>query len=279
MIAVLFWGIGFLSSDVRKRMDMRTFQAAFGRNVQTADDIFFSVPLWSLQERKRTITRFRRIDPVGNAEDFYGPTNTFAREDVLGAVTVTEMMARRFKRPIRFASDDLRVETETWGKRSVIIIGSPVANYHARGVVRTHEQFHADDLFLSFDEITEDEKSGARTVLRDRATGEKFASSDTDDYACVMRLNNRYGDETVGYFYLIGGIHAEGTQAAAIYLADRWRVFAKNDGPAAVLLHLQRNQPETVRAIRYYNAQPTGASELTLEPKPGAISTMRTERE
>lgn len=278
VIAILFTAVGYMIHGLRRRMDMTRFQKAFGSNVKTADDIFFSIPLWSLQERKRTIARFRRVDPVGHSEDFYGPTNTFAREDVLGAVYVTEMMARRFKRPIRFMSDDLKIENDTWSKRSAIIVGSPIANYHARGVVRTHEQFHPEDLFVRFEEIEEDDKSGARSVLRDSATQEVFASGEADDYACIMRLNNRYGDETLGYVYLLGGIHAEGTQAAAIFLADCWRVFASSDGPAAVLLHLQRGQPETVRPVRYYNARPTGDAKVRSDRPAGAISTMRSDK-
>lgn len=278
VIAIVFTGVGYMIHSARRRMDMRKFQRAFGRNVENADDIFFSIPLWSLQERKRTITRFRRIDPIGNAEDFYGPSNTFAREDVLGAVYVTEMMARRFKRPIRFMSDDFKIETDTWSKRSAIIVGSPIANYHARGVVRTHELFHPEDLFVRFDEIPEDDESGARSVLRDSQSGEVFASGGADDYASILRLNNRYGDESMGYVYLIGGIHAEGTQAAAIFLADCWRVFASSDGPAAVLLHLQRGQPETVKPIRYYNARATGESKVRSDRPAGAISTIRSER-
>lgn len=259
-------------------MDMTKFQRAFGRNVKIADDIFFSIPLWSLQERRRTIARFRRNDPGGNVEEFYGPTNTFAREDVLGAVYVTEVMARRFKRPIRFISDDVRMETDTWSKRSAIVVGSPIANYHARGVVRMHEQFHPQDLFIRFEDVEETEESGARSKLRDIQTNEVFASSDSNDYACIMRLNNRYGDETQGYVYLLGGIHAEGTQAAAIFLADCWRVFAATDGPAAVLLHLQRNQPETVLPLRYYNAQPTGEAKARTDRAPAAIGTIASER-
>ena len=277
-IAVVFFLVGYMVPRIRRRMDMSEFQKAFGDNVEKADDIFFSVPLWSLRERKRTVRRFRRIDPSGNSEEFYGPTNTFAREDVLGAVYVTEMMARRFKRPIRFVSDDHKIETDTWSKRSAIIVGSPIANYHARGVVRTHEQFHEDDLYLAFDRIEENEESGAHTVIRDRSTGETFASSERDDYACVMRLSNRYGDESIGYVYLVGGIHAEGTQAAAIFLADCWRDFAHSDGPAAVLLHLQRNQPETVRPIRFYNAREDRKTEHGGDREAGAIGTLASNR-
>ncbi len=256
-IAGVFTLVGYMLPRVRRKVDMRKFQAAFGANVEIADDIFFSIPLWSLQERKRSINRFRRTDPGGLVEEFYGPTNTFAREDVLGAIYVSEMMARRFKRPLRFLSDNLKIESDTWSKRSAIIIGSPMANYHARGVVRTHERFHPEDLHLHFAEIDETDRTGARLTIRDKAADETFRSSDTDDYAYVVRLNNRYGDETQGYVYLVGGIHAEGTQAAAIFLADCWRVFSHTSGPASVLLHLQRNQPETVRPIRFYNATPS----------------------
>jgi hypothetical protein len=95
IIAIVFTGVGVLIPRIRRRMDLSEFQRAFGDNVQTARDIFFSIPLWSLKERKRTISRFLRVDPSGRREEFYGPSNTFAREDILGAVYVSEMMARR----------------------------------------------------------------------------------------------------------------------------------------------------------------------------------------
>jgi hypothetical protein len=231
-----------LSRTLGRRAQMRR---AFGANVHTADDIAFYLPLWRVQDRSRSETRFDKQGASGQIAQYYGPDRTFAEEDTKAAFEASQAFARFFSRPISIRPDDERLrESET-----TLLIGSAVANRHVDSVLSLYRCDCPERLPIDFPSIEENDESKAVFFVKNNANNEEYRFDGSLDYAYVLRLPKI--EDREGNHFIIGGIDASGTQAAGGVLRRRWKMFAKHKGPMAVVISLQRGRPETCRVVQW----------------------------
>jgi len=218
---------------------------AFGSNVHTADDVAIYLPLWRVQDRDRTETRFEKQNGAGESRRFYGPDRTFAEEDVKSAFEAAQTFAKFFSRPISIRPDDERLqENET-----TLLMGSAVANRHVDSILDLYRCDCPDRLPITFPAIDENNDTRAAFFIKNNANGDEYRFNGATDYAFILRLPKI--EDGAGNHFIIGGIDASGTQAAGGVLRRRWTMFAKFKGPAAAIISLQRGKPETCRIVTW----------------------------
>lgn len=233
----------------RRSVQMGALRRAFGRTVADPRKFFLSVPLWSCKEGDRGTPRFARRSPTGIREEHYGPDDTFAKDDILGAMLISDMLARYFKKPLTVIPDDEKIN---WDQRTGILIGAQTANFHVGSVLKAYESTYPDDILVEIRLHEENEETQCKLAFIDKADGTVFMSDDSQEYALIHRLSNRFSEDKAGYIFIVAGVHSTGTYAAAQYLSNRWAWFAKKPGSAAVLLRLERGHPETALVVREY---------------------------
>ncbi len=233
----------------RRFLMFRTLKRAFGRNVTKPERFFISVPLWSCKPCDRAVARFARRNPAGEAVELYGPDETFAKQDILGGMLISDLLARFFKRPLQVVPDDEKIN---WEGRTGILVGAQTANFHVASLMKVFGAAHPDEILIETVLQEENEDTKGRIMFRDVADGVEYRSDYDIEYALVMRLNNHFSEDRTGYIYILAGVHASGTYAAAQFLRNRWKRFARRSGPAAVLLRLEYGHPETALPVKEY---------------------------
>ncbi|TGY89279.1 hypothetical protein E5163_09175 [Marinicauda algicola] len=241
--------LGYAGTLWRRAVRMRTLRRAFGRNVTSPDKFFISVPLWSCKPGDRAVPRFARRSPAGERQELYGPDNTFAMEDILGGMLISDLLARYFKKPLKVLPDDQKLN---WDGRTGILIGAQTANFHVASVVKVFGSTYPDDLLIDIEVHEENEDTKGKITFVDKTDGTVFRSDYQCEYALIQRLSNRFSEDHTGYIFILAGVHASGTYAACQYLRNRWKRFARRPGPAAVLLKMEYGHPETALAVREY---------------------------
>lgn len=222
-----------------------SLRRAFGSNVSSADDVAIYLPLWRVQDRSRSETRFEKQVGSGERRQFYGPDRTFAEADARGAFEAAQAFARFFSRPIDMRPDDQPLREN----ESTVLIGSHVANRHVDSVLHLHRCDCPDRMPIDFPPLAETDENAAVFFVKNNATGEEYRFNGALDYAYILRLPKVEDGE--GYHFIVAGIDASGTQAAGAMLRRRWQMFGKHGGPAACVLSLQRGRPETARVVTW----------------------------
>jgi hypothetical protein len=241
--------LGFSWQWIKRLFAFYRLRKAFGRCADKTDNLVMSMPLWSVKEAPRETMRFQRRSHRGKIEEFYGPTETVAYQDFIGAIEIADLFADYHSRPIRVIQDDERPD---WVGKTGILLGSPLANYHAKAIYDYYRQQHFGDLLIEIFGIPENEETEARMAFKDCKTQIEYHASRDIEYAVIMRLNNYFGKKSrKGYIFIVCGIHAEGTLAAATYLRTHWQRFTSRKGPAAALIEMQRARPETYKEVLF----------------------------
>lgn len=130
---------------VRSFIRFRTLRRAFGRNVTQPERFFISVPLWSCKPGDRSVPRFARRGPTGALSELYGPDETFAKEDILGGMLISDLLARYFKRPLTVIPDDEKIN---WDGRTGILVGAQTANFHVDSLLKSFSSAHPDEILI-----------------------------------------------------------------------------------------------------------------------------------
>ena len=220
----------FIAMVLNKYFASRQFKHAFGFVVSKKEcRLFFSLPFWTLVVgNKYNDIRFLKSSPRKNSksdcEKMYGPTDTYSADDIMAKeelLAVTNM----FNVPTPKTLNDN--ESLNFKDKSIIMIGSPVANFHSRRFLKTSDDgdVRAQEIPFSF-VINENEtdvlpKSYVISNNSNRKYGE--VRSLNCDYAIVLRIPNPECDE--GYIYFVAAPAAEGTLGAAEYLKENWKKF------------------------------------------------------
>lgn len=239
---------------IRRALLRRRFRKVFGKSVHGADDVMICLPLWSVKPGDPTIPRFSRQRPggvdAGPNKELYGPTNTFAEEDVLGMVRISDMMARVFKQPIRITGDNTELE---WSGKTVILVGSDQGNFYTESVLHLLRDEIDCAMEFGFEyDYEENPTEGAIVICHNN---KKYKTDANTEYAYVIRLQNSLDQERPAdenYIFVVAGVHAAGTYAAAYFLSRNWRKFARHKGNASVLLRLQRGRAYTVVPVAWH---------------------------
>lgn len=223
----LGWGI----SKIRDLKRFRTFCKVFGSVAERQDNIVISLPLWRVKDSSRNNTRFQKLRLDGKYEEYYGPDETISWDDLKAGAQIASIIAEVYSKPVNYSLDNDR-DLDIVDK-SLIMIGSPLANIRARGILELVRQ-----PYLEYVEQEETEKHPARTAIRDKIENILYDSSGDWEYSMILRVPN-YRSKG-GYFFLVSGPHAEGTLAAATYLKNNWKEFENADPVAGILLKMPR---------------------------------------
>lgn len=246
-IGIVFLVVGLSFQRIRRLLYRRKFKRAFGFVVESGENVAVSMPFWTLKTNRREEPRFlKKSIWSGEEEEFYGPTETFSADDVKASREVSAVVSEVFPQPTLIVSDRDPLQFEG---RTVFIIGSPIANFHARNIFQG-DFFHmgANRLFV-FREKHETTHSPSRTYVVSNGSGKEYHSDKAHDVGVVQRLRNPHCKE--GYLFMVAASHAEGTFGAAKYLRNNWNWFAKQSvgSTAGVLLGVDRSNPDNVRIL------------------------------
>ena len=245
-IGFVFLVAGLSFQSIRRRLYRRKFKRAFGFVVESGENIAISMPLWTLKTNEREIPRFLKKSWSGEEEEYYGPTETFSADDVRASREVSTVVSEIFPQPTVIVSDRDPLQFEN---RTVVIIGSPISNFHARNIFQG-DFFHmgANRPFV-FREKVETTHSPSRTYVFSTGSRKEYYGEKALDVGVVQRLRNPRCKE--GYLYIVAASHAEGTFGAARYLRSNWKWFAKQKigTTVGVLLGVDRSNPDNVRIL------------------------------
>lgn len=249
VVALILSGLAFMYSRAKEKLRLWRFQASFGANVASSSSLLVSLPLWSVAEgASRATKRFRKVGPAGQVREYYGPTATFATDDILGVVQISDLFSKYFPKPVQIVSDNERVD---WSGKTVVLVGSNLANFHTAGLVELLDPERKGYLPFEFVEIEENDESQAKVYFVDRLSGQEFRADDRREYAMVARVPAVRQRRGSSCFFVVAGIHSTGTLAAATYLRSNWRKFGSVRSRSGVILELARGQPETVRELKW----------------------------
>ena len=234
----------FSYEKLRKDIFLRRLCRAFGTGIDNEEGIKISVPVWQAIEGDRAVPRFSKVDK-GHLEKYYGPSSLFSIEDARGANKISAIFEKILKKTIYFTGDDQEIIPRD---ATVIMIGSPLANFHARA------DFSESILTRlggghSFFYIEENNVSQARAGIRNIETGKEFFSDIETDYGVVQRKKSFLDDRS--YVFLCGGIGAAATRGACEYLSAEWPKFAKEDRLISVLICVNKNVPSRPQEIEF----------------------------
>ena len=246
-IGFVFLVVGLSFQKIRKLLFYRRFKRAFGFVVESGANMAISLPFWTLKTNEREISRFlKKSIWSGEEEEYYGPTETFSADDVKASRELSAVVSEVFPQPTLIVSDRDILQFED---RTVLIIGSPIANFHARNIFQgDFFQMGANRPFV-FREKYETTHSPSRTYVVSTNSRKEYYSDKAHDIGVVQRLRNPCCDD--GYLFIVAASHAEGTYGAARYLRNNWKWFAKQHigSTAGVLLRVDRSNPDNIRVL------------------------------
>lgn len=236
--------LGFLYQRYRKYVRFRKFQRVFGRNVEQADDVSISVPLWMAMERSRSDQRFIKQDIFGNKEYLYGPSEMYNREDMIAAAFAINILGRYFPNQVNYVNDS---EELAWNRRSIILIGAPTSNYHSRFALAQIGNDVLSDAVM-FEEIDE-AQHGSRCRLRHPKSGETWQSDHETDYGLVMRVRHPSQTDDENFVFFVAGIHAESTREAGRMFSEFWKTLDGEEAPNGLVFRMLRGVAGTGQIV------------------------------
>ena len=249
-IGIVFLIVGLSFQKIRKIFYRRKFKRAFGFVVESGNGFAISVPLWTLKRNEREIPRFIKTNTWNDEkEEYYGPTETFSADDISASNEISAILSEIFPQPALIIPDRDRLQLED---RTILMIGSPISNFHARSIFQEDFfQMGANRPFI-FKEKIETTGSPSRTYIFSNRSGRKYHSDGAHDIAVVQRLKNPSCEN--GYLFIIAACHAEGTIGSAGYLRKNWGQFSKQTvgSTVGVLLKVDRNNPENATVLEGY---------------------------
>ena len=251
-IGFVFLVVGLSFQRIRRLLHHRKFKRAFGFVVESGTNVAISMPFWTLKTNERGIPRFvKKSTWSGEEEEYYGPTETFSADDVKASRELSAVVSEVFPQPTLIVSDR---DTLQFEDRTVLIVGSPIANFHARNIFQgDFFRMGANRPFV-FREKDETTHSPSRTYVVSTGSRKEYYSDKVHDIGVVQRLRNPRCDD--GYLFIVAASHAEGTFGAARYLRNNWKWFAKQHigSTVGVLLGVDRSNPDNTRVLERYGA-------------------------
>lgn len=225
---------------------MRKFRRAFGQGVKKPDDLMISVPLWRALEGDRSAARFLKADSFGTREEYYGPGEMYNVDDMGAAAFLLNVIGNHFSEPVAYTNDAARAD---WNARTVLVIGSPAANYHARYYMRKYLEARNGLQIPHFVDIVEDNVTGARAAVKVPGREDLMMSSEQKDYGLILRIPNIFSPDGRFFVFLIAGIHAASTREAARLLKELWSESFPAKGVAAFVFEMEANMEGTGRIV------------------------------
>jgi hypothetical protein len=232
LLPVITFFLGWLVQRYRQQQRFKAFCHVFGQVVENPENVIISLPLWKVKEASRDSTRFRKVGFDGLAEEYYGPDDTIAFDDLEASARIAAILAEFYPNPVNYVLDN-DTDLNTIGK-TVILLGSPNANTHTRQIIDQIKQ-----PYLEFIDQTTDEKNVVNLAIKDKLNNQIYDSSGIWKYSLVLRLPNPLSPDAS--YFVVAGTHAIGTLAAATYMKNHWDEFQKAKSIAGVLLKMPRS--------------------------------------
>lgn len=224
----------------------KIFRTVFGSGVVDSKNIAFSVPLWSAIKNSNRDERYNKshFDSDGNilnSENLHGPDFTYAKSDVIGVNNVLTLINKYIKEPIEIISDDEDISSE---EKSIIYIGSPIANYHAREIFDGNETITWDVNMIE----TQESNECLESFFFKNIDGKEFHTDNKYGYAAIYkcRLHSKY------ISYMIFGQHESGTAAATRYFSNKFEEIASYEDNMVIILKTPINKLKTGRTEVVY---------------------------
>jgi hypothetical protein len=218
----------------RQYLGMRKFKKIFGKGIANSDDVVLSVPLWSALPKSREEPRFAKIGPSGTELSLYGPDQMYNRQDMFAAAHVLNILNSHLDEEVTYSNDS---QSPQWDQKTLILIGSPTSNFHARYYLDTHVERRPQDVFPTSTEIAATDETGARACIVDPKTGTEYRSDGKHDFGLVLRLANVFSSDPDHFVFLVAGIHEWSTREAGRLFNTRWRTIGQTT-PGRRLLRL-----------------------------------------
>jgi hypothetical protein len=230
---------------VLKNLRYRAFHSVFGYNVQDSNDIIITVPLWKALENTRTAPRFLKRQSHANYEELYGPSEMYSREDVVAAAHILSIIEKHLKKEVCYKNDS---EEIIWGKGTIVIIGAPIANYHADCIINSDPIRKLNNI-PAFIDCEENDETKCRSYIFNPLSNKKYISTDNRDYGMVIRFPNVFADSPGYYIFVVGGIHAESTRESGKMFNENWKKLSNKDGISGFIFEMSRGIPGTGRIV------------------------------
>ena len=301
---------GALYMKYTQWLNFRHFVKVFGSAAQDPNNIRILIPEWHLTgEKNKDQIRFTKslLNPADKEfTEFHGPTITVAYKDLDSICLVApEIYKAHPGNPINYSLDTV----EEWDNRSgktMIMIGSIVANAHYRYLMQQNEVPYFEEYFTNQQMGFENPCYPAAVAYRDKQTRIEYHSVDKlpigyvngdeligDNYPCELeeKGSEEYSSpkkefyESVpdpkhyalisrfpntqgkgGYFFVIEGPHAEGTLAASRYFSKNWINFIKAEQKASILLQIDYKLQSGAKAVKRYGFPATEDSVEYIDP-------------
>ena len=229
-------GLGFALARGRHYLRMRKFRRVFGKQIRKGDDVVLSVPLWRAIPKSRAESRFMKIGPGGIELALYGPDQMYNRQDMFAAAHVLNVLNSHLANEVTYSND---AQSPHWDQKTLVLIGSPSSNFHARYYLDEHRERRPHDVFPFFCDITETDESRARACILDPRTGKEYRSDDKWDYGIVLRLPNVFSRRSDHFVFLVAGIHEWSTREAGRLFNGAWRTLEQQTWKRRLLRWLQ----------------------------------------
>jgi len=240
LIAIVTFMIGLLPGlyvGIKSWLKYRNFVKVFGQSAKDHKNIAIIFPEWKVKKMSRDGTRFEKVLPDGTIEKYYGPDETVSYDDLKGGKEISHIFSEFLSEPIEYIYDTKDIaDTE---KKTLIMIGSPLANYRARIIYESVEE-------IQFDYVEKEETKDypAGCANRDKIENKEYHSIDKWQYSVITRIPSSNSGDI--FHFLVSGPHAEGTYVAGAYLREHWKGFKNAELTASVLLRSPnlKNQAE-----------------------------------
>jgi hypothetical protein len=214
----------YLAGRLRHYRRKKIFQRCFGSGVVTAKDVVMTVPLWCSIEGERKVPRFVKKSPGRTEQRHYGPDQMYNRQDMLAAAHVLSVLNSHFEEEVSYSNDG---EIAIWDQKTVVLIGSPLVNFHGQDYLDKYKQERPNDLFPYFLDRPERKQTGGDLEICDPRNGETYRSDDKNDYGLVLRLPNVFSKDATRHVFLIAGIHEWSTREAGRLFNAQWRTLGE----------------------------------------------------
>lgn len=227
----------------------KKFKAVFGSGVTDSKKIAFSIPLWTAVKDKNREYRYKKshLDSDGNTlycENLHGPDLTYAKADVLGVNNILTLVNKYITKPIEIISDDEDINIE---EKSIIYIGAPIANYHAKEIFDNNTSILWDINIIE----TEESKECPERFFFKKEDGQEFHTDEKHGYAAIYKckLHPKYTS------YLIFGQHESGTEAATRFFSNKFEEISSYEDNMSILLKVPIRQLKTKRFEVVYESK------------------------
>lgn len=233
--------LGFIKNVMR----LRTFKRVFGSIAAEKEGFIICLPLWKAIESTRDTFRFSKVGLDNKVYSYYGPNDTISQHDNESANEISVLYHSLFLKPISIITDN---EIFDYNK-TIIFIGSPIANIRIKSYLESYPNKYINFIIQ---EENDDHKSAIG--IYDKTNNEVYDSGGNIEFSVIIRSKNPQCEN--GFFFIIGGAHAEGTLAAARYLRNNWKQISKFDEEFALVLEMPRGNIAFSKVKTCYGGNP-----------------------